>query len=308
MDRQMNTAVKRTSLLWTLTAAGLGTIIACSGQTLDAGSNGRDGSGGSCGSCAGPFDNGGNPPSLWPQPPSHSYSEGCEPSVTPEFNGTWRGTFDDYSLPSGSRSVRVVVEGATASGICGYITFGDADPPPLPTDREAPYAPGFDGKGSDQVPLDRSQTLVDGFVYQFGTGKWVPLDDPASNIQYATINLRQPYKAWCEIQYSYRLGLDSLGLDEYSCLPRYTSLEANSIDDCKLDGVAVSCTQVHLCIVMPLCWCNLLGCTATPHESADFPNPEPRSAVRIEFAGDSASGIMPLPKRVQAFTMTRSPE
>jgi hypothetical protein len=295
----MKTFSKWPSLWWTLAVAGAGTIFACSGQTLDAGRNDREGSGGSNDVDGGPW--------RYSNPPSHSFKEGCEASVTSEFNGTWRGTFDDYTMRSGSRSVRLVVEAGTAAGICGSITFGDAEPPPLPTDREAPYAPGFEGMTASTSA--RANSIVDGFVYQFGKGERIAISEPASSTQLASINPRQPYKAWCEIQYSYPIERDSPFELPFSCLPDFTSGE-RILGDCVVDGVPVSCTQFELCNVDQYCVCTSNGCSVypdiAPGESSTF-SVQPSIAARIDFAGDSASGTIALVNAIHAFTLTRDP-
>jgi hypothetical protein len=301
----MKTFSRRASLRWTLAVAGAGTIFACAGQTLDAGGNDREGT-------------------RWNSPPSNNYSEACGPSVTSEFNGTWRGTFEVSPLSSGSRSLRLVVEATTATGICGSITFGDGEPPPLPTDREAPYAPGFEGQPSSEV-LARSRTLapVEGFVYQLGIGPAGGMASPSMASYVAAINLRQVYKAWCEIQYSYPIDAESLphqsggpappSTDTDACLPQYDSVEWHG-DDCKVDGVVASCTQVDLCILKPACQCSTRGCTVEPVKYPDNLGDDTGSALlNIQFVSDytghSAHGAVSvlLPPGSHFFSLTRDP-
>jgi hypothetical protein len=257
----------------------LALAFGCDGEKIDAGNDG----------------DGGLRTYAWKGEISNSYGVDCPFPIPDLYKGQYEGEFDDYVFPSGSKKLRVSVEGLDYGNvICGSITFGEGDPPALPPGPDAPYAPGLPGdpKRYERTSDGRS-VIVEGFPYEFGRSKPFgvgapdPLPEtPSSPLSMAAnyISMLQPYKAWCNEHDAYRTVNTYTGksIVEYSCIPGFPA--AARADDCSTPSAAceagkpetrcyatpvenddsqafpISCTRYYLCYGGP-CICDTDGCT-----------------------------------------------
>jgi hypothetical protein len=154
---------------------------------------------------------------LWSGVPSNTFDLPCTLAAPDGFGGVWEGEFDSYDLPSGSRALRLQIDGAyeESDGLCGKVVFGKGEPPPMATDPTAP-PPGAPWPLDSQSRLRVGRVPVEGFVYEFanvGTDPYAPdgggaLFAPAAvhgqRAQFA-ITFLQSYKSWCNLQPAYEL-------------------------------------------------------------------------------------------------------
>ena len=175
-------------------------LFACSSEHLDVGNDvlpadliveGQPG-----GSGGGPSVGGGgtlgSPPADLPPWPVQS---GCP--TDPERStlvATWDGDIEDFFLKS-FEHVRVVIEGASATGICGTITFGTQPPLPPADDPDVLYPPSERWKpfGYGGAPA-QYLSPVDGFAYTI-TDSGVRL--PTLRLE---ATLTEPWQSFCELQ------------------------------------------------------------------------------------------------------------
>jgi hypothetical protein len=272
-------------------------------------------------------------PTRWPNAPSNSFELPCTLPAPDGLAGTWLGEFDTYALPSGSRAIRLDVTGAyqASDGLCGTVTFGNGDQPPVATDPEAP-PPGQPAQPGSP-PL--AQVPTEGFKFEFfeagtpvpdaGILPFVP-GKPAvlgNRIRFG-INLRQVYKSWCDLQLSYpvRPGTPTPsellleGLPPVFCVPPDTFSDGPGGTSCggDLAGVTVlhvSCAQAIYCLLRA-CDCSS-GPTdpkqPPPHGCTVFPTGS--TAFDLTLDGASLSGNVSLPgdaqRDVQSIHLSRSP-
>jgi hypothetical protein len=239
----------------TLGSAAL-VALACGTTRLNAGSNGD---GGTPSADAGPR---GLP---WLGTPSNSFDQKCDLPAPDWLAGAWQGEFDAYTLPSGSKTIRIEFTGAdqTPSAVCGRVTFGQGEPPPVATDPKA-LPPG--ANGSLVTPI------MEGFAYEFVSsfGSVTSFDAGAPTapgvddrrIRFG-ITLNQIYKSWCNLQLSYAQfdpstipgpPLEPL----YSCVPRGAfshGSDGRLCDAAPLTIVGASCAQALYCF-LDVCDCN----------------------------------------------------
>jgi hypothetical protein len=267
----------------------LALVIGCGAKVLDAGSNDSDG-----------FDDGPVEGKRRSYPaPSHSFRcvpgnpdcWGRECTGTPPawLAGTWRGEFDDYAFPSGSRTVVIHVDGRgmfpTSPGVCGRVIFGSGAAPPLPNDPEA-APPG----GNIEAYGFWSRIPTEGFVYEFYPSELAEAGPMAGqSVQFALFRT-QAYKAWCELQLSYPQRA-TYG-ESYGCLPPHVGVSGGAAQGtCTIslsldpaDTHPISCAQVALCGVGSPCKCSGRGCTIEEDPThADL-------LFDLTFDGESAAG------------------
>jgi hypothetical protein len=249
-------------------AASAWCATACDGGTVNAG---EDGDGGELRTY------------KWQGTVSNSFDKPCGWPVPQAYRGVWEGEFDAYAFPSGSKKLRIEVQGLSEMGLCGTVTFGEGEPPSVPTDPEAPYAPGLPGdpvtyEGSSQSRL----VLVEGFSYEFGRGESNLEGEPTISevpnpLGWSVLDLTsiQPYKAWCNLQTAYPRVTSYAAGDfvDYLCVPGAMGVTSNGTGpaDCYVQPfddpskhVPVSCTQYTLCANTHYCTCGENGCTVNP--------------------------------------------
>ena len=287
-------------------------VTGCGAKVLDAGSNGDD--------PGGPVQ--GNRRSF--PPPSHSF--GCVPgradcwgqpcvgSPPGWLAGSWQGDFDSFTLPSGSKTLTVHVDGRgrfpESTGVCGRVILGQGAAPPLPTDPEAlPQGASIDQNRWSRMPHE-------GFVYEFYPPSEFRDSTPMPG-QVVSFGLfaAQLYKAWCELQLSYPQG-NSFG-DAYGCLPPSMGRGSGTLGcgwegGCCLHGAPnggdsrpVSCAQLVLCKEDRVCDCSDTGCTI--QIDTTFAR-DPDLLFNLDVDGESASGSAVLDGVVHALSLRRVPQ
>lgn len=297
--------------------------IACSSVSLDAGSD-RDGGKAQ----VTPATHG----TRWPGAPSNTFDEPCTTLAAPNgFGGIWEGAFDSYTLPSGSRALRVEIDGAyeQQNGLCGKVVFGTGAPPPVATDPKAapPGAPW--PLGSNDLPR-LGRIPVEGFVYEFASNGTLPTTPdgggsfnslPAVQGDRArfAITFLQSYKSWCNLQLSYQYPgtLDPRHAltgtpPRYGCVPPDAQGGIDGGLVCpNFSGLYlhdVSCAQVTYCIAA-VCTCGTVafagvgaaeGCTVPPPVN----NPG-SSNFDLTLSGDVLSGNVVLIDGVEPVHLTR---
>src|SRR5262249_42303001 len=147
------------------------------------------------------------PGQPWRGTPSDTFDEPCVDPADPSVAGSWQGELDTYTLPSGSRSIRVDFKGSYrgADGLCGAVVFGSGDSPPVATDAKA-WPPGVDAFSQQDFGRISKAAIKEGFSYQFYAGGTAldaglatsPPALHASSVRFA-VNLRQIYKSWCNL-------------------------------------------------------------------------------------------------------------
>jgi hypothetical protein len=305
---------------------------ACGEVKLNAGSTGDAGARPGADGGANPGDDVGVP---WPGTPSNSFDQPCTGAAPDSVRGIWQGELDSFVLPSGSKAIRIDVAGGGANGgLCGTVTFGTGEPPPLATDPAAapPAAPA-----SLILAPDADRAVVEGFAYEFNALGAPPFDPggidgalsvpgevlmlpravEGSRIRFG-ITLRQVYKSWCNLQLAFPRQTNFLTQnapqDDFLCAP--PDLLANEpggtycADDGPLTNITVhhaSCEQAVFCLAA-LCSCGngrgpgvepLAGCTVFNNASTRFD---------LAVSGSTLSGSVVLTgQSVETMHLTRVP-
>jgi hypothetical protein len=243
-------------------------LLACSGEQLDMGDDpthvGGMGSGGTTGGSAGgpPIGGSSGMPSSEPSAslPEWSSQTDCETDVEfADLVGTWEGQVEDFYLKP-VQTLRVVINGASAHGICGSVTWGDGEAPAPATDPDAPYPSAeFWQAGLGLV----ASVPVEGFAYGIDEGAV-----RAHTVRFST-QVNEPWRSWCEIQTSYS---SSLG---YSCMPFAdqgvtTTSDPNGV--CETGGQTFTAFKCYGCerVFGGFCACDAGGCTAKHDHPSQF--------------------------------------
>jgi hypothetical protein len=235
---------------WALAAIGSLLGAACGITRLDAGSNRAD---------AGAADP--DQGHVYSGTQRNSFGPKCDAQAPDWLAGRWSGTFDDFSLPSGSQSIEVEVNGSYQypGGFCGTVTFGDGPPLPLPEDA-ASLPPGY------QIAADLRRVIREGFPYDFFVAGPI---SPAMDEGFVTengsgisgrrvrfpINVAQYFNAWCNMQRAY---YHATVPPKYTCVPQTETFVDVDDPTCLEFGgptfPGLSCAQRSL-LEMGLCYC-----------------------------------------------------
>jgi hypothetical protein len=235
----------------------LGLSGACSGGALDIGSDGvnEPATGGASGMA--PLPPVGDPLPVW------SEIRTCpEPTGNP-FEGTWEGALEDF-LFDPIVPVRLVVESASRSSVCGRLTWGtDTEPPPPATDAESAYV----DEPTMQLDFGTNEAWpVEGATYAVRNG--VARD---ATLRFG-LALPEVWQSWCELQTPF---YDELG-EEWGCLPRANGSYTNTTTrECRIgtaSGELVTTITRCAACSSDFCVCNGTGCTANaePTVALDF--------------------------------------
>lgn len=171
-----------------------------------------------------------------------------QPSPTePTLDGTWVGYFESYKLPSGSDRITLTLKTDATGAVTGTIVFGTSAPPPPPTNPNIGYPVGLKNS-SRAIPF-----VGDGFPFTVLTG------GTAYSRVLLTIEPRELWKAWCELQTSYLHDHSLYGClppsDSYSCCGDCWTADASG------KRTPVDCGKVLLCEHARVCECRASGCT-----------------------------------------------
>jgi hypothetical protein len=236
--------------------------VACAGDALDVGNDGSGGSSsGSGGSTAAPS------PTLQPPPgaplPDWDTLRAC-PEGDPDspFVGSWEGAAEDFDFDAKLR-LRLVIESASADGVCGHLIWGDeTSAPPPATDPAGTYPPGAP---ADYYLLTNGPLVIEGVRYTvLGGGA------RDGTLRFHTAR-HEPFVGYCELQSS----LYEWDRERWQCLPDTArGIEMNSVtQECKVlaktSTITTSITQCVACLDS-LCACNDSGCTANTSSTQDF--------------------------------------
>ena len=249
--------------LLTLTAI----LASCGGESLHlgnddpaAGSGASGGDGGTSGN-AGPRVSVGLPFSSFPP------QEGCgtDPALQPLL-GTWQGQLEDFFLNQVD-TIRLVIDGANAAGICGSVTWGSLPPLPAAEDPDAHYPPEeywqSEGWGGGP-PVVR----VPGVPYTIvSAAARLPM------VRFGVLPT-EPWRSWCELQtpvadpYSTN-GWGCLGMDPVStssdvpgtCEVRTPSGDTKNVPEMRCLGCFFSNS---------VCDCNETGCVSRSVQEQPF--------------------------------------
>jgi len=256
-------------------------LVACAGQSLDVGNDSsghRNGAAATDGATGGGTDGGtgcvvgsknggstfsGGGTSGTTSMPSSSLAEwpaqgGCASDAAAQgVLGTWRGQLEDFYLQP-LTPLTLVINGASSHGMCGSLKWGDAAPPPQPTDPQAPYpAPQTEDELRNYGGAP-GYTPFDGFTYTITQGA---VRDGSVRF---SIGTRELWESWCELQTSYptAAGYNCIPSDEgYSSGPDATS-------PCVIGKRTFSTSTCWLC-QSGVCACDEQGCRASSSDG-DF--------------------------------------
>jgi hypothetical protein len=288
----------------------------CGTARLDAGSNA-------------PVDAGEAQGHVWSGTPSNAYNLPCDVPAPDWLAGKWSGTFDVFSLRSGSKSVEIDVKGSYLypGGVCGTVTFGNGPPLPLPTDAASP-PPGL-ATFDEGLP---GRVIREGFPYEFYLlGDLQNIGEPGVVIMPVTPQLAgqrvrfpfdvgQYFNAWCNMQPSYQQGTGTSGTSDYACVPPGEPLVDGTDPTCSGHGgdisgptyTNVSCAQAAFC-KLNLCYCTgplpppngppegvaggvLYGCQA---------NSAGHTSFDVTVSNDAMTGSVILFESVETLHLTR---
>ena len=165
--------------------------------------------------------------------------------------GTWSGHLESFELPSGSDAIRIEIEEGPGGEITGVVVFGDAPPPPTPTDPDLGFPQGW----------TLTERVEEGFRYTIVSGL-----REGDRVRVA-IDARQLWADWCPLQTPFPLST-SPG-SGFSCVPNLGFSVRDM--DCRLGpdpetGVEepIDCTKLDLCLHAQVCLCEESGCFVAP--------------------------------------------
>jgi len=227
-------------------------LLACSAEQLDVGDDpaNRGGNGGA--SPAGGTS--GATPSSAPSEPLPVWTSQGECQTDPEFAdllGTWQGQLENFQLEP-VKTVRMVLNGVSAHGVCGSITYGDGPPLAPATDPDGLFpAAGF---WTELLPTASNQP-VDGFTYTIDGGA---IRDQTLHLSTQKL---EPWRSWCELQQSYPSSHGWLCMPDFGG-PGTFSSDPNGV--CEAEGQTYTSFKCFACgfTFTPLCTCNAEACTA----------------------------------------------
>jgi hypothetical protein len=253
----------RSSVEGCLAMVVLAGAVSCSGDTLDVGSDGSGsggGSGGSGGSTTAPSPTAQQTPGV-PLPDWETLRACAAGNPDSPFVGSWEGAAEDFDFDVKLR-IRLVIESASADGVCGHLIWGDetAAPPPA-TDPTADYPPG----APVDYDLRYGRPVFEGFRYSvLGGGA------RDRTLRFHTPR-HEPFVGYCELQSP----LYEQSRGRWQCLPEAAQglVMMNSTQECKIftnsTTITTSITQCVACLD-GMCACNESGCTADATASQDF--------------------------------------
>jgi hypothetical protein len=182
------------------------------------------------------------------------------PAITGEqlsdYAASWEGYTEAFSFASGTDRLRLTLaEDGTGTIIVGE----DAPPPPVPTNPEV--GPGF-ATGRQLQPL-----VLEGF----------PFSVQAIRVEARRLRLgaelKEPYRAWCELQTAYPIAPD---IGYYECLPNGSTRSNGDRTDCALEPegtdewIPIDCEKLSLCMAgAQTCRCDEAGCSIPASESLE---------------------------------------
>jgi hypothetical protein len=175
-------------------------------------------------------------------------------------DGVWKGYFENYTLPSGSDTITMTLK-ISGQVVTGTMVFGDAPPPPAPTDPSAGYPANCP---NDFAPYPMP-FLGEGFVYTIVGGTF---DGIRLQLAVDTFEL---WKLWCDLQTPFPNESNS----GYLCLPDLgiallqPSGCAQTTPMTQMQ-VPVDCCKARLCTTTVFCQCTASGCTHTSATDATF--------------------------------------
>jgi hypothetical protein len=195
--------------------------------------------------------------------------------------GTWQG-YEEL----GPNIVLAFTKQANGA-ITGTVTYGQAAPPPPPTDPNVGYPPGFPSQLGPPGPY-----RVDGFPY---TALRVSFDGTRLQLQ---TNQNEAWKAWCELQTPTG---DGWPCGQYGCIPNGSGMADFTTNLCTVQDpvtgktVTLDCGKWTLCHNPGLC-----SCTAT-HCTADMSYPD--TSLDLQLSGSHLDGSITGPGNVH-FTLS----
>jgi hypothetical protein len=243
-------------------------VAACSGKTIDTGSNEggvRAGSGVGSGAASGAFAVGtttsGNDVDCSASSGGASGVTDGGPSLSPLL-GTWTGYVENYQFPSGSDLVVIAFSQQAGGPITGTVTYGQGVPPPPPTGPDEAYPPAaFVDAGPSAPPYMPS--LYEGFAYRV-----LNVQFDGTRLQFHT-SINNLWSAWCALQTPTSDGWQPC---QYGCMPKATSSTQGAgtvtvVDPVTGQGVTVPFIKWMLCLnglgMDPIpadCACSAIGC------------------------------------------------
>jgi hypothetical protein len=260
------------------------TVVACSGQTLEVGSNGHGGGAQHDDASAGSSQGLGGGANACPGDlPSHSPTGGTGPVYVPDSfpdwpqtgtcppnlgaaQGTWSGYVQGTSqIPDFTISLE---EGGATP--CGTVTFGEPMTFPPATDPE-----------TNPVPLNVAG-LLPGFAY---TLLDLELDETRARFR---VSYAEPWRSWCVLQTPYCD--EHLGGFFCSDAVNWTLMDdghCKGFDSRDKSLGTVSCVQANLCRAYPgesICDCNASGCVGRQKGYG--------AAFDFHIEGDHAEGVV----------------
>jgi hypothetical protein len=134
-------------------------------------------------------------------PPETQAPNDCS---APTIEGTWQGTIDGFQSASGSDEVTMTFAAASDGSLTGAVYFGDATPPPPPTDPDVGYPTSA---FSSRATTNTAQLYVDGFRH---TARSTVFDGVRLRLQIPTLDV---WAGWCALQTTtYFFGISTAAL------------------------------------------------------------------------------------------------
>jgi hypothetical protein len=235
-------------------------VAACGGEALDVGEDG---------SPTGAEDSAGQDAAATRELPDWSNFGNCPTTgeEAPQFVGTWEGFVED-SLFNPITAVRLEIQAATDTGVCGKISWGTDTPAPPPLTDPAQNGRIFG------APIYNQPALVEGLTYTLGPGAG---RDRSLRISTPTT---QMWRGYCAMQ-------DELyyhpNLSAYSCIERYETMgfprSGEELSESFLPGGTCVLETTHGDVVLPvkrcvacshMCECNAETCEAKTYYGTSF--------------------------------------
>jgi hypothetical protein len=219
----------------------------------------------------------------------------------PTIEGTWQGTIDGFRSASGSDKVTMTFAVASDGSFMGTVYFGDATPPPPPTDPDVGYPTSA---FSSSATTNTAQLYVDGFRH---TAHSIIFDGVRLRLQIPTLDV---WAAWCALQTTtYFVSEIDGGPALYECLPNW-GIQSDGNGDCDQltpmtsVPVPVNCGKAALCAGFyfggTACRCSATSCTANT-------DADPGIAFDMQLACDQLDGSSAGQLESLGVHLTRSP-
>ncbi len=217
-------------------------LLACSGRSLDLGSN--DG----------------------------GASDTAPPQTAQSIAGTWNGYIETVTFPDGTDVVTATFASQPDGSYTGTVLFGTTPMPPPPVDPNVGYPPGV-AQYSSAVQVSHAQFVsetqyLETFLY---TARNISFDGVRLRFGLASYEL---WAVWCALQTQiYATVPDSVFGESppYSCLPTPVGLGPESggvfpcvVPDPDAGWVPVDCGKFDLCVLTFVCACTATSCASDP--------------------------------------------